>query len=395
MAQPSDFASSPAAVGVDPGRLRELFAFVQAQVGEGRLPGAQVAVAREGKIAGCESFGRAVQGGAERPVDGGTLFCIYSSTKAVVAAAVLCLIEDGLLSIEERAAEVVPAFAGQGKDAITVEQVMLHVGGFAGAPMHPRLWEDRSLRLERIAGWRLNWPPGSRFEYHATAAHWLLVEMISAKTGRDFRDYIRARLLDPLGLSDLWVGLPDGQQGRAADVVYVEQPVAPDGGSREVNPQTILHFNRASQRRSGCPGGGGFAGAAEMALFYQRLLNGGAGPGGRALRPETIDYGTLVRSDPLRHRDPLTGIPVNRGLLGVVAGDDGKAALRGFGDGVSARAFGHGGAGGQVTWGDPASGLSLAFVTNGFASDAEIARRTRRISTLAAACARPAAGGGG
>ena len=250
MAQPSDFASSPAAVGVDADRLRDLFAFVQSQVGEEGLPGAQVAVAREGKIAGCESFGRAVQGGAERPVDGGTLFCIYSSTKAVVAAAVLCLIEDGLLSIEERAADVVPAFAGQGKDAITVEQVMLHVGGFAGAPMHPRLWEDRSLRLQRIAGWRLNWAPGSRFEYHATAAHWLLVEMMGARTGRDFRDYIRARLLDPLGLSDLWVGLPDDQHGRAADVVYLEQPAAPDGGSGEVNPQTILHFNRASQRRS-------------------------------------------------------------------------------------------------------------------------------------------------
>ena len=396
MAQPSDFASSPAAVGVDADRLRDLFAFVQSQVGEEGLPGAQVAVAREGKIAGCESFGRAVQGGADRPVDGGTLFCIYSSTKAVVAAAVLCLIEDGLLSIEERAADVVPAFAGQGKDAITVEQVMLHVGGFAGAPMHPRLWEDRSLRLERIAGWRLNWAPGSRFEYHATAAHWLLAEMMGARTGRDFRDYIRARLLDPLGLSDLWVGLPDDQHGRAADVVYVEQPAAPDGGSREVNPQTILHFNLASQRRSGCPGGGGFAGAAEMALFYQRLLDGGAGPGaGRALRPETIDYGTRVRSDPVRHRDPLSGIAVNRGLLGVVAGDDGNAVLRGFGDGVSARAFGHGGAGGQVSWGDPASGLSVAFVTNGFASDAEIARRTRRIGTLAAACAPPATDGGG
>ena len=220
MAQPGDFATSPADAGVDPDRLRELFDFVRAEVDEGRLPAAQVAVARRGKLAGQASFGRAVQGGVERPVDGETLFCIYSSTKAVVAAAVLCLIEDGLLSVDERAADVVPAFAGQDKDAITIEQVMLHTGGFPGAPMHPRLWEDRALRLERMAGWRLNWPPGSRFEYHATSAHWLLAEIISARTGRDFRDYVRERLLDPLGLSDLWVGLPDAQHGRAADVVY-------------------------------------------------------------------------------------------------------------------------------------------------------------------------------
>ena len=78
----------------------------------------------------------------------------------------------------------------------------------------------------------------------------------------------------------------------------------------------------------------------------------------------------------------------------MVAGDDGAAPLRGFGDGTSARAFGHGGAGGQIAWGDPASGLSLGFVSNGFASDAEIARRTRRIGALAAACA-PAEDGDG
>ena len=395
MAQPGDFATSPADVGVDPDRLRELFAFVRAEVDEGRLPAAQVAVARRGRLAGAASFGRAVQGGAERPVDGETLFCIYSSTKAVVAAAVLCLVEDGLLTVDERAAAVVPAFAGQDKDAITIEQVMLHVGGFPGAPMHPRLWEDRALRLERMAGWRLNWPPGSRFEYHATSAHWLLAEVISARTGRDFRDYVRERLLDPLGLSDLWVGLPDAQHRRAADVVYMQARTAPDGEWREVNPETILHFNLPSQRRAGCPGGGGFATAAQMALFYQALLDGGAGAsGGRALRPETIAFGTRVRSDPRRHRDPLTGVAVNRALLGVVAGDDGAAPLRGFGDGTSRRAFGHGGAGGQIAWGDPASGLSLAFLTNGFARDTEIARRTRRIGTLAAACARPADGGG-
>ena len=395
MAQPGDLATSAADAGVDPDRLRELFDFVRAEVDEGRLPAAQVAVARRGRLAGAASFGRAVQGGVERPVDGETLFCIYSSTKAVVAAAVLCLVEDGLLSVDERAADVVPAFAGQDKDAITIEQVMLHVGGFPGAPMHPRLWEDRALRLERMAGWRLNWPPGSRFEYHATSAHWLLAEVISARTGRDFRDYVRERLLDSLGLSDLWVGLPDAQHRRAADVVYMQDPSGPDGPQGEVNPETILHFNLPSQRRSGCPGGGGFATAAAMALFYQALLGGGLGAnGGRALRPQTIALGTHVRSDPQRHRDPLTGMPVNRGLLGVVAGDDGAAALRGFGGGVSARAFGHGGAGGQIAWGDPAGGLSLGFVTNGFAGDAEIARRTRRIGALAAACARPAGGDG-
>ncbi len=388
MAHPS-LASSPAEIGVDADRLQDLFNFVQSQVEEAGLPGAQVAIGREGKLAGFRSFGSAVQGSEQRAVADDTLFCIYSSTKAVVGVAVWGLIEDGLLSIDERVADLVPEFAGDGKDAITVEQVMLHIGGFPMAPMNPKLWEDRDLRLERIQGWRLNWEPGTRFEYHPTAAHWMLAEIITAKTGQDFRDYTRRRLLDPIGLNDLYVGLPDAQHGRAADVVYIEEPVAPDGGWQEVNPNTVLHFNLPSQRRSGCPGGGAFATAADMALFYQTLINGGAtAVGEQVLKPETIDFGTTVRTDPTKHRDALNDLHVNRGLTVVVAGDGGDSHLRGFGSGCSARAFGHGGAGGQVTWGDPETGLSIGFVTNGFATDLEIRDRTRRIGTLAAACVR-------
>jgi CubicO group peptidase (beta-lactamase class C family) len=254
--------------------------------------------------------------------------------------------------------------------------------------MHPRLWEERAARLERMKGWRLNWEPGSRFQYHPTSAHWVLAEIITARTGRDFRDYVRERLIEPMGSPPLFVGLPDEEHGRAADVVYVEEPVAPEGGWQEVNPETTLHFNLPSQRRAGCPGGGAFATAGALALFYQVLVNDGRSIDGQAvLRPETIAMATEVRTDSERHRDPLTDIPVSRGLTVVVAGDDGNAHLRGFGRGTSARAFGHGGAGGQIAWGDPESGISLGFVTNGFAPAESIPQRSRDISTLAAACA--------
>jgi CubicO group peptidase (beta-lactamase class C family) len=380
-------ARAPAEVGVAPDRLELLFAAVQRRVDAGSIPGAQVAVGRGGKLAGMRSFGSAVQGGRERPVDDETLFCIYSSTKAIVGAAMWALIEDGQLAIEERVADIVPEFTGHGKSEITAEQVMLHIGGFPHAPMHPRLWEDRAARLERIKGWRLNWEPGSRFEYHATAAHWVLVEVITNRTGKDFRDYVRERLLEPMGIRDLFVGLPDDQHARAADVVYMEEPPDPADVAGEVNRDTILHFNLPSQRRAGCPGGGAFASAGALALFYQALMQDGRTGARQALKAESVEMATQVRTDPQLHRNPLTDIAVNRGLTVVVAGDDGNGHMRGFGDGTSPLAFGHGGAGGQVTWGDPASGISLAFVTNGFAADQEISERTRELSTLAAACA--------
>ncbi len=87
--------------------------------------------------------------------------------------------------------------------------------------------------------------------------------------------------------------------------------------------------------------------------------------------------------------DPMTGVPANRTIGLVVAGDDGKASMRGMGRTLSPAAFGHNGAGGQVAWADPATGLSFCYLTNGI--DAHLFRQWRRgpsISNRATACAR-------
>jgi CubicO group peptidase (beta-lactamase class C family) len=108
--------------------------------------------------------------------------------------------------------------------------------------------------------------------------------------------------------------------------------------------------------------------------------------GGCQSKPETIAFGMQVRTDD-RYRDPLFDIPVNRGLSIVIAGDDGNAHMRGFGKVASPRAFGHGGAGGQIAWGDPETGISVAYCTNGFVDWMTMARRITAIGSLAAACA--------
>ena len=84
--------------------------------------------------------------------------------------------------------------------------------------------------------------------------------------------------------------------------------------------------------------------------------------------------------------DPM-GVPANRALGLILAGDDGRAHIRGLGRTVSARAFGHNGAGGQLAWADPASGISLGYVTDGY--DRHEIRQPRRgtaISSIAGAC---------
>jgi CubicO group peptidase (beta-lactamase class C family) len=126
--------------------------------------------------------------------------------------------------------------------------------------------------------------------------------------------------------------------------------------------------------------------AADLALFYQALLNGGRSADGEEIwRPETLTMAREIRSGELC--DPLFGKLANRGLGLMIAGDR-ERNYRGFGHTNSAASFGHGGAGGQIGWADPETGISVGYCTDGHDRNAiRQARRTIGISSRVAACA--------
>jgi CubicO group peptidase (beta-lactamase class C family) len=107
-------AKTPEEVGIDSEKLERLFARAKRDVDEGVLPGCQVAVARNGRVAGMRNFGVAVQGGVEKPISDETLFAIFSCTKATVAVSIWqMLFEDGLLRLDEKVADH-PEFGSNG-----------------------------------------------------------------------------------------------------------------------------------------------------------------------------------------------------------------------------------------------------------------------------------------
>jgi CubicO group peptidase (beta-lactamase class C family) len=121
-----------------------------------------------------------------------------------------------------------------------------------------------------------------------------------------------------------------------------------------------------------------------VARYFQALLHDPAG----VWEPEVLEDATgFIRN---RMVDPWIRVPANRTLGLRVAGDDGNAVLRGFGHGVGPRAFGASGVGGQVAWGDPDSGLSFCYLTNGL--DADPVRSFRRQASLSELAARCVAG---
>jgi CubicO group peptidase (beta-lactamase class C family) len=368
---------------LDRGAVDALLTRARRDVDEGLLPSCQLALALDGEVLVHEAFGDATPD---------TRYTIFSATKPFIASLIWQLLGDGTLSPEQPVADLIPEFGSHGKDAITLDQVLLHTAGFPRAPLGPPRWETHEGRRAAFAEWRLNWEVGSQYEYHPTSAHWVLAEIVHAVTGAEHTSALRSRVLEPLGLASFLLGPAPEEQIGIADLVLVGEPATPDEleaalGVREipvgeVTDDALMNLNTPDARAVGLPGGGGISNAADVALFYQALLLDPKG----LWEPDVLrDVTTVVRNT---YRDPILGHPANRTRGLIVAGDDGRSNVRGLGRTVSSAAFGHNGAAGQVAWADPASGLSFCYLTNG--RDLHVLREHRRttaVSSLAAVCA--------
>ena len=366
-------------------QVDKLLARVRKEVDDGLLPAAQVALAKDGEVVFQASYGSARDD---------SLTCIFSATKAVTSAAAWLLMQAGELSEEERVADIIPEFAANEKDQITVAQLFTHTAGFPSAPFAPLEWDDRDARLGRFARWRLNWQPGSKFEYHASSSMYVIAELIERRSGMGYREFVRKRVLEPLGLKNLFVGLPEHENARALPCEHVGDALTPEDYKKlgvpvppvtEVTEEAILAFNRPDVRAVGVPGGGGFATAGDLALFHQALLHGGLPGTDELWSKDTRQAVRRIRSGDLT--DMMFKRPANRALGLIISGDDSRN-FRGFGKTNSPLAFGHNGAGGQLAWADPATGLSLGYVTPGH--DRNSIRQGSRgvaISSIAAQCA--------
>src|SRR6266536_6035453 len=134
--------ADPKSLGIATDRLQELRTRVRREIDSGLLPSCQFALARDGRLAAFETVGDA------SPT---TRYVIFSATKAFVASAAWLLIGEGSLEIERRVADYIPEFGTNGKDVVTVEQVMLHTSGFPHAPLGPPDWADRDKRGEHFS----------------------------------------------------------------------------------------------------------------------------------------------------------------------------------------------------------------------------------------------------
>ena len=342
---------------LDRTRVEELRARVEQEVEARGLASCQYALALDGDVLVSETVGDA-------PAD--ARYVIFSCTKILAVAVVWQLLGEGSLDSELPVTTWWREFGQNGKDRITLEHVLAHTAGVPAGMVDPALFEDRDGRAAQIAAWPLQWEPGSRFEYHAFSAHWILAELIALITRLDHRAAIRERLLDPLGLPRLELGAAPDEQDDVQPIVACGDQATWDEMAAELGPELaerlapfILPMLDAPEidpmdnpvfgpivtpagLAAGVPAANAVSDAASLALLYQALLHNGKG-----LWENSMLRGcrqTVVN----RHPTPF-GEPVMRGL-GVEISGEGQPheRARRIGSGfTSSSAFGHNGAAGR------------------------------------------------
>ena len=392
--------ATPEAVGLDPAGLARADAHIRGYIESGLLPGGLLLVARDGAIAHL-----APQGSADlargRPVTADTLFRIYSMTKPVTSVALLMLLEEGLVQLDDPVAKYIPAFADcrvfragtvEGfltkapERPMTVRDLLTHQSGLTYG-FQSRTNVDaayRALKIDEFDGSLADWipllatlplefSPGSAWNYSvSTDVVGRLVEIIA---GQSLDDFFRLRIFEPLGMADtaFFVSAEDQdrfaasyQRGRDGKLALLDDPAE----SKYLQPPRFVS------------GGGGLVSTAPDYLrFAQMLAGGGSFDGKRLLGRKTV--GLMA----------MNHLPGGSDMAGRSVGVFSETSMAGFGFGLgvsvmldpakaqvpgSAGEFAWGGAASTYFWVDPAEDLTVIFMTQFVPSTALNIRRELR-----------------
>jgi len=339
-------------------------------VNEGRERGAQVAAYADGRLI-VDVWAGVADARTGRPVDGDTLFPVFSTTKGIMATIIHRLVEGGALDYEMRIADAWPEFAANGKARITLRQALNHTAGIhllPGAITAADLGDwDKVCAL--VADLAPQWPPGTQQEYHAVTFGWILGETARRVTGRPVVQLLRDEILIPLGVEDIFIGIPDKVESRVAVLEEYgcnEDRPLPDTNAWQSVPACMLPLYRWMNTREAhlacSPASNGIMSARAIARHYAALLPEGV-DGVALLPPERVAAATVLQRPD--NSAPETDPPMHVGL-GYHLGEPGTAM------GTGQTVFGHSGAGGSVGFADPEYRLAFAFTRN-LLSDANTA----------------------
>jgi uncharacterized protein YbbC (DUF1343 family) len=370
--------AEPAAVGMDSKRLERIDTIVADGLADKRMPGCVVCIGRCGKIALLKAYGNKQLMPREVPMTTDTVFDMASITKPVATAtSVMILVERGPLKLNQRVASLIPEFAANGKEEITVFDLLTHQSGLLPDNKLADYEDGPEKSLERICALDLQAPTGTRFIY-SDVNYILLGELIRRAGGKSVHEFSQENIFQPLGMFETGYLPGEALKARAAPT---EQ--------RDARwMQGEVHDPRAHLLGGVAGHAGLFSTAEDLAVYAQMMIGQGQYGEQRILAPQTV--ATMTRGYRLLggSRSTMEGVPPNPPVFLRGLGWDKRSGYSiNRGELMTDAAFGHGGFTGTVLWIDPRLELFVIFLSNRLHPDGKgnVNSLAGRIGTVAAA----------
>ncbi len=348
-------------VAVPPvGHLGSIDDVVREALERGDVSGAVIAVVRGQEIVFHKAYGLRTKDPDEAmKVD--TVFDLASLTKALATApSVLLLVEQKKLALTAPVARMLPEFGAKGKDAITVQELLLHTSGLRADIGVGDFTHGRDETVRRIGMLAPDTDPGTRFEY-SDLGYVTLGALVEKVSGRSLDELARASFYAPLGMRDTMFRPPPALAARAA-------PTA-----KEVDAflQGTVHDPRARALGGVAGHAGLFSTVDDVARFATMLLNRGELGGVRVLAASTVAALTLPHELPAGAGTRALGWDIDTRFSGV------RGELRGFG---------HTGFTGTSVWIDPTRKAAVVVLTSALYPEGkgDVRRLRREVATVVA-----------
>lgn len=348
---------------LDPRKLAEMDQAIQQAIADKRCPGGVLWFEHRG-AAYHKAYGHRALVPALEPMTENTIFDAASLTKVVACTpAVMLLIERGRLNLDDRVQTYIPEFKGDGKEAITVRQLMTHTSGLRGDIETKTDWHGQQTAVQKASAEKLQFPPGTDSRY-SDINYFLLGEIVQRVTKTPLEEFVAREIYRPLRMTDSGYLPPKSKLSRIAPTEVV------DG-----KPWRGIVHDPTARHMGGVAGHAGlFFTAADVARYARMLLNYGTLDGVRIFKPETVRLMTSVQTPP--------ALPVRRGLGWDI--DSGYSGPRGTIFPLGS--YGHTGWTGTSLWIDPFSQTFVIFLSNRNhpTEDGNVGPLRAKLGTLAA-----------
>lgn len=340
--------TSPATAGSFPELNEEQLApiseIVEKAIREKQIPGAVILVGNKGRVIYRKAFGYRSLVPDKHLMTLDTIFDISSVTKVVATTtAVMQLVEKGKLNLEDRAAKYWPEFKVNGKQDITVRQLLTHYSGLRPDLKMQPYWSGYGSAMKKILSERPKFTPGKRFVYSDINFE-ILGELVKRLSGKPLDLYSAENIFKPLGMNDTLFNPSSGLHNRIAPTEYIDRTGRVLTG--EVHDAT-------ARRMGGVSGHAGlFSTADDLSVFAGMILNNGGYNGVNILSSASVKKMTTPQS------------PKDKKILRGLGWDIDSPFSCNRGECFPIGSFGHSGYTGVSIWIDPFSETYLIILTN-------------------------------